>query len=306
MEHPQAKKTLVVIVGPTGSGKTDLAIEVARHFGTEILSTDSRQFYKGMPIGTAQPSAEQFAAVKHHFIADRLPEQELSAGGYEREALERLGDIFEHHDVVVAVGGSGLYIDALCYGFDELPSDTAHIRAELMQRLESEGLEALVEELRARDEAYWQVVDRCNPARVIRALEVCIASGRPYSEQRTATRRSRPFRMVKIGLLWPREELYDRINRRVDIMVGDGLEDEARSVSHLRYLSSLQTVGYREFFDHIDGKITREEAIDLVKRNSRRYAKRQMTWFRRDESIHWIDRCNAQEAIEVVEGALSE
>lgn len=306
MEHPQAKKTLVVIVGPTGSGKTDLAIEVARHFGAEILSTDSRQFYKGMPIGTAQPSAEQLAAVKHHFIADRLPEQELSAGGYEREALERLGDIFEHHNVVVAVGGSGLYIDALCYGFDELPSDTAHIRAELMQRLESEGLEVLVEELRARDEAYWQVVDRCNPARVIRALEVCIASGRPYSEQRTATRRSRPFRTVKIGLLWPREELYDRINRRVDIMVGDGLEDEARSVSHLRHLSSLQTVGYREFFDHFDGKISRQEAIDLVKRNSRRYAKRQMTWFRRDESIHWIDRCNAQEAIEVIEGALSE
>lgn len=306
MEHPQAEKTLVVIVGPTGSGKTDLAIEVARHFGTEILSTDSRQFYKGMPIGTAQPSAEQLAAVNHHFIADRLPEQELSAGGYEREALERLGDLFEHHNVVVAVGGSGLYIDALCYGFDELPSDTAHIRAELMQRLGSEGLEALVEELRARDEAYWQVVDRCNPARVIRALEVCIASGRPYSEQRTAIRRSRPFRTVKIGLLWPREELYDRINRRVDIMVGDGLEDEARSVSHLRHLSSLQTVGYREFFDHFDGKITREEAIDLVKRNSRRYAKRQMTWFRRDESIHWIDRCNAQEAIEVVERALSE
>ena len=306
MEHPQAEKTLVVIVGPTGSGKTDLAIEVARHFGTEILSTDSRQFYKGMPIGTAQPSAEQLATVRHHFIADRLPEQELSAGGYEREALERLGELFEHHDVVVTVGGSGLYIDALCYGFDKLPSDTAHIRAELMQRLDSEGLDTLVEELRSRDEAYWQVVDRCNPARVIRALEVCIASGRPYSEQRTATRRSRPFRTVKIGLTWPREELYDRINRRVDIMVGEGLEEEARSVSHLRHLSSLQTVGYREFFDHFDGKITRQEAIDLVKRNSRRYAKRQMTWFRRDESIHWIDRCNAQQAIEVVKEFLAE
>lgn len=306
MEHPQAEKTLVVIVGPTGSGKTDLAIEVARHFGTEILSTDSRQFYKGMPIGTAQPSAEQLSAVKHHFIADRLPEQDLSAGGYEREAIERVGELFERHDVVIAVGGSGLYIDALCYGFDELPSDTAHIRAELMQRLDSEGLDALVEELRARDEAYWQVVDRHNPARVIRALEVCIASGRPYSEQRTATRRSRPFRTVKIGLLWPREELYDRINRRVDIMVGEGLEEEARSVSHLRHLSSLQTVGYREFFDHFDGKITREEAIDLVKRNSRRYAKRQMTWFRRDESIHWVDCCNAQQAIEVVKEFLAE
>lgn len=282
--HPR----LIVVLGPTGSGKTDLAVALARRYNTEIISTDSRQFYRGMPIGTAQPSAEQLAAVPHHFIADRLPEQELSAGAYEREALERLEELFKRHDVVVAVGGSGLYIDALCEGFDELPCDTAEIRARLMERLANEGLESLVEELRERDEAYWQMVDRRNPARIVRALEVCIASGKPYSEQRTATRRERPFEIVKMGILWEREELYERINRRVDMMIEEGLEAEASGVYHLRHLSSLQTVGYREMFDYFDGKCTFEEAVELIKRNTRRYAKRQMTWFRRDTSILWV------------------
>lgn len=294
---------LVVVVGPTGSGKTDLAVALARHFGTEIISTDSRQFYKGMAIGTAQPSAEELSAAPHHFIADRLPEEELSAGAYEREALERLEDIFGRHDIAIAVGGSGLYIDALCEGFDELPCDTAQIRAELTEQLQREGLESLVEELRERDEAYWEVVDRKNPARIVRALEVCIASGAPYSTLRTATKRERPFDILKIGTEWPREELYKRINRRVDIMMEAGLEAEARGVYHLRHLSSLQTVGYRELFDHFDGQISLEEAVEMIKRNSRRYAKRQMTWFRRDERIHWVERNNAPEAIEVVEQA---
>lgn len=295
---------LVVVVGPTGSGKTGLAVALARHFGCEIISTDSRQFYKGMAIGTAQPSAEELTAAPHHFIADRLPEEELSAGGYEREALERLEEVFARHDIAVAVGGSGLYIDALCEGFDQLPCDTAAIRSELTERLNTEGLESLVEELRVRDEEYWRVVDRKNPARIVRALEVCIASNKPYSQQRTATKRERPFDILKLGLNWPREELYDRINRRVDIMVEEGLETEARGVYHLRHLSSLQTVGYRELFDHFDGKCSREEAIELIKRNSRRYAKRQMTWFRRDESIHWVERNNATEAIDIVERRL--
>lgn len=286
--NTKQRPLLIVVLGPTGSGKTDLAVTLARQYNTEIISTDSRQFYRGMPIGTAQPSAEQLALVPHHFIADRLPEEELSAGAYEREALERLEELFGRHDVVVAVGGSGLYIDALCEGFDELPCDTAEIRATLMERLTNEGLESLVEELRERDEAYWAVVDRCNPARIVRALEVCIASGKPYSEQRTSTRRERPFDIMKIGILWHREELYERINRRVDMMIEEGLEAEARSVYHLRHLSSLQTVGYREFFDYFDGKCSFEEAVELIKRNSRRYAKRQMTWFRRDDSIHWI------------------
>ena len=291
---------LVVVLGPTGSGKTDLAVAIAHHFSTEIISTDSRQFYKGMPIGTAQPTAEQLAIVPHHFIADRLPEEELSAGGYEREALERLEELFARHNVVVAVGGSGLYIDALCEGFDDLPSDTREVREELMRRLSEEGLEALVEELRARDEAYWAVVDRKNPARIVRALEVCIASGLPYSTQRTAQKRERPFDVVKLGVLWDREELYDRINRRVDMMVANGLEEEARSVFHLRHLSSLQTVGYREFFDYFDGTISQEGAIELVKRNSRRYAKRQMTWFRRDTSTYWLAPNDTAGAIDII------
>ena len=295
------KKTLVVVLGPTGSGKTDLAVALAQHFHTEIISTDSRQFYKGMAIGTAQPSADQLAAIPHHFIADRTPEQELSAGAYEREALARLEQLFTQYDVVVAVGGSGLYIDALCEGFDELPSDTAHIRTELMQRLASEGLESLCLQLAELDPAYYQVVDRHNPARIVRALEVCLASGRPYSEQRTATKRTRPFNILRIGIEWPREELYERINRRVDMMIEDGLEAEARSVYHLRHLSSLQTVGYREMFDYFDGTISRDEAIELIKRNSRRYAKRQMTWFRRTPDIEWIMKKDVEKAKKIVE-----
>lgn len=295
------KPLLVVVVGPTGSGKTDLAVALARHFHTEIISTDSRQFYIGMPIGTAQPTAEELAAVPHHFIADRQPEAELSAGGYEREALERLDGLFERHPLVVAVGGSGLYIDALCCGFDELPSNTAEVRASLMERLESEGLDALCRELQQRDPDYYDVVDRKNPARVVRALEVCIASGLPYSAQRTATKRPRPFDVVKIGIDWPREQLYDRINRRVDLMMEAGLEAEARGVYHLRHLSSLQTVGYRELFDYFDGTISLDEAVELIKRNSRRYAKRQMTWFRRDEHIHWLSPGDIDGAIGIVE-----
>ena len=192
-----------------------------------------------MPIGTAQPDAEQLAAAKHHFIADRTPSDDLSAGEYEKEALARLDEIFSRHDWAVAVGGSGLYIDALCEGFDELPCNTAEIRAELNEQLQTSGLESLVEELRLLDPAYWEVVDRKNPARIVRALEVCKASGKPYSAQRTATRRERPFDVVKIGIDWPREELYDRINRRVDLMMEAGLEAEARGVYHLRHLLSL-------------------------------------------------------------------
>ncbi len=254
-----------------------------------------------MAIGTAQPTPEELAAAPHHLIADRLPEEELSAGGYERVALARLEEIFSRNSIAIAVGGSGLYIDALTDGFDELPCDTAEIRAELMGRLASEGLESLCEELRERDPDYWEIVDRKNPARVVRALEVCIASGLPYSSQRTATRRERPFDVVKIGIDWPREELYDRINRRVDQMIAEGLEQEARALYHLRHLSSLQTVGYRELFDHFDGTTSREEAIELIKRNSRRYAKRQMTWFRRDPHTHWLAPGDLPTAIDIIE-----
>ncbi len=281
-------KTLVVIVGPTGCGKTDLSIRLAQHLAAPIISTDSRQVYRGMPIGTAQPTAEQLAAVEHHFIASRDVTDELNCGAYEVEALATLEHLFTKHDYVVAVGGSGLYVKALCEGMDDLPQADDQLRARLTQRLADEGVAALAEELRRLDPVYWEIVDRNNPARVMRALEVCLQTGRPYSEQRTGQKRRRPFRIIKIGVDMPREQLYERIDRRVDMMMAEGLEQEARAMYPYRALSSLQTVGYRELFEWFDGKISRDEAIGLIKRNSRRYAKRQLTWFRRDGEVRWF------------------
>ncbi len=287
-------KHLIVIVGPTGSGKSDLAIEIAERYSAPIISTDSRQFYRGIPIGTAQPDAEQLQRVEHHFIASHDLKQEFNCGAYETEALAKLAELYRKHDIVVAVGGSGLYIKALCEGMDSLPEAEPELREELARRLRSEGLESLCEELRERDPAYYEEVDRNNPARVLRALEVCISTGLPYSSMRTGEKRQRPFNIIKLGIDMEREILYDRINRRVDIMMQMGLEQEARAVYYLRRLNSLQTVGYREMFDYFDGTISRDEAVELIKRNSRRYAKRQMTWFRRDEEIKWVDTTNKQ------------
>ena len=280
--------TLIVIVGPTGSGKTSLAVTLARHYSAPIISTDSRQFYRGLPIGTAQPTAEELSLAEHHFIADREVDDDFNSGRYEQEALARLDELFKRHDVVVAVGGSGLYIQALCEGMDNLPEANEELRQSLKQRLESEGIEPLFEELRRLDPAYAEVVDRHNPARIMRALEVCITSGKPYSHQRKGERQQRPFRIVKIGTDLPRDVLYERINLRVDMMISEGLEAEARAMLPKRELNSLQTVGYREMFDYFDGRCSLDEAIELIKRNSRRYAKRQMTWFRRDAEIAWF------------------
>ena len=287
-------KYLIVIVGPTGSGKSDLAIEIAERYSAPIISTDSRQFYRGIPIGTAQPDEEQLRRVEHHFIASHDLEQEFNCGAYETEALAKLEELYLKHDVVVAVGGSGLYIKALCEGMDALPEAEPELRESLAKRLQTEGLESLCEELRQRDPAYYEEVDRNNPARVLRALEVCISTGLPYSSMRTGEKRQRPFNIIKLGIDMERERLYERINQRVDVMMQMGLEQEARAVYHLRELNSLQTVGYREMFDYFDGTISRDEAIELIKRNSRRYAKRQMTWFRRDEEIKWVDTANKQ------------
>jgi tRNA dimethylallyltransferase len=254
-----------------------------------------------MAIGTAQPTVDELAAATHYFIADREVEDDFNCGRYEVEALELLEKLFAENDYVVAVGGSGLYIQALCDGMDNLPEADETIRESLKLRLENEGLAPLVDELRERDPAYAGEVDLCNPARVMRALEVCITTGRPYSEQRSGDRAERPFNIVKIGTDMPRDELYDRINRRVDMMVADGLVEEAHAMYPKRHLNALQTVGYREIFDHLDGKCSLEEAIELIKRNSRRYAKRQMTWFRRDERVGWFSPKDTNKIIEYID-----
>lgn len=288
MTMSSKQPTLIVIVGPTGSGKTALAVTLARHYSAPIISTDSRQFYRGLPIGTAQPTAEELSLAEHHFIADREVDDDFNSGRYEHEALARLDELFKCHDVVVAVGGSGLYIQALCEGMDNLPEANEELRQSLRCRLENEGVESLFEELRRLDPDYAEIVDRHNPARIMRALEVCITSGRPYSEQRKGEKQTRPFSIIKIGTDLPRDILYERINLRVDMMVRDGLEAEARAMLPKRHLNSLQTVGYREMFDYFDGNCSLNEAIELIKRNSRRYAKRQLTWFRRDVEIAWF------------------
>lgn len=298
MAMMSGKKRLVVIVGATGSGKTDLSVAVAEHFGTPIISTDSRQFYRGMAIGTAQPSPEQMERVEHHLVNCLDVSEDFNCGAYERVALERLAELFDRHDMVVAVGGSGLYIKALCEGMDDLPDAEPALREELLHRLETEGLESLVEQLRELDECYYNEVDRCNPQRVLRAVEVCLTTGQPYSSLRKGGTKKRDFEIVKIGIDYPRAELYDRINRRVDMMITAGLEAEAKNMYPLRHLNALQTVGFSELFAYFDGEIEREEAIELIKRNSRRYAKRQMTWFRRDGDIEWFEKPTPEDVIE--------
>ena len=298
------RPTLIVIVGPTGSGKTSLSIEIARHYRAPIISTDSRQVYRGMAIGTAQPTAEELAAAEHHFIADREIFDDFNCGRYEQEALARLEELFREHNVVVAVGGSGLYIQALCDGLDALPEADDELRSELKHRLESEGIESLVDQLRELDPKYVAEVDVYNPQRIVRALEVCLIAGKPYSELRSGEVSKRNFDIIKIGTEMDREVLYDRINRRVNMMLDEGLLKEVERLLPHRHLNALQTVGYREFFDYFDGKCSLEESVELLKRNSRRYAKRQMTWFRRDESIAWFAPDKVEEIIKYIDGKI--
>lgn len=280
--------SLVVIVGPTCSGKTDASIALAQRLAAPILSADSRQVFRGMAIGTAQPTTEQLAAAEHHFIADRDISDDYNAGRFEAEALGLLASIFRDREYAIAVGGSGLYVDALCHGLDDLPKAEPTLRHTLEERLRQEGIASLAEELHRLDPVYHASADLHNPARVLRAVEVCLQTGKPYSALRSGHRADRPFRIIKIGIEMPREELYDRINRRVDAMMDAGLESEARRLYSMRNCNALMTVGYREMFAFFDGDISREKAVELIKRNTRHYAKRQITWFSKNKDIKWF------------------
>jgi tRNA dimethylallyltransferase len=280
-----AQKHLIVLGGPTASGKTAWAIRLALHFGTEIVSADSRQFYREMQIGTAKPGEEALQQVPHHFIDNLSIRDPYSVGDFEREALQLLDKLFERHDIVVLTGGSGLYIKALCEGLDNFPEVSPAVRKSVEDFFEAEGLEALQKEVRRIDPTYFAEVDIQNPARLMRALAVWRASGRPFSHFRRREGAARPFTPIYLQLHRPRAELYERINRRVDAMIEQGLVEEAGQLYPQRELTVLQTVGYREWFDYFDGRYPYEEAVRLIKRNTRRYAKRQLTWMRRDG--HW-------------------
>ena len=285
----QCSKTLLLILGPTGVGKTELSLRVAEHYGCPILNCDSRQIYRSIPIGTAAPTEEEQARVKHYFVATRDLDQDYNAGQYERDAIALMEELFRTCDTLVMTGGSMLYADAVCNGLDDLPAVPETIRRQVKQAYETQGLAWLQSEVQRLDPDYWNEVDQQNPARLTHCVELCLTTGKPYSSLRTATTKIRPFRILKIGLERPREELYDRINRRVEQMIADGLVEEARKVYHLRHLNSLQTVGYRELFACFDGEYDLARAIELIQQNTRHYAKRQMTWFRRDKTIHWLN-----------------
>ena len=278
-------KELIVICGPTASGKTGLAIQLANQLHTEIISADSRQLYREMAIGTAKPSEEELARAHHHFIHSHSVSEPYSAGDFEEDVLRLLSQLFQKHEQVILVGGSGLYIQAVCEGFDDLPKSDPVIRKKLKDRLRKEGLEQLFSELKEKDPDYARQVNPNNSQRVIRALEVIAISGQTFSSFRQENQSKRRFTCRKYLIDWDRQLLYERINQRVDQMLEDGLEEEAKQLYPLRHLNALQTVGYNEFFDYFDGKISKKEAIRLIKRNTRRYAKRQLTWFRRDEDI---------------------
>lgn len=287
------RPTLVVIGGPTASGKTAAAVDLAQHLGTEVINADSRQFYGAMRIGTARPAPEDLRGVPHHFLGHLDLTHGWSAGAFARAAEPVLSALLHRHGCAILTGGSGLYIDALLFGLDDMPPTDVTLREHLVRRAATQGLPTLVAELRQRDPSGWALIDRANPQRVIRALEVCITTGRPYSEQRTSPTERTDVRIVRIAMDLPRTELYARIDARVDRMMAEGLEQEAHALLPFRGLNALRTVGYTELFDHFDGRTTLEEATALIKQHTRNYAKRQLTWLRRGASwlrIHPTDR----------------
>ncbi|MEM9671256.1 MAG: tRNA (adenosine(37)-N6)-dimethylallyltransferase MiaA [Cyclobacteriaceae bacterium] len=284
-----AQPVLLVVVGPTAVGKTEICIRLAQHYGTEIISTDSRQFYREMTIGTAKPTEQELSQVHHHLVDSLSVTQPYDVKQFEQDALQILDNLYKKYPLVIATGGSGLYVKTLCEGIDAMPDITPEARYYWSNYLDSEGLDSLLETLKQVDPDYYQEVDRNNYRRVLRALEVYHSTGRPYSEFRQRKSSPRPFKVIKIGITRERALLYQRIDQRVDLMIAAGLEAEACSLLPYRQQNALHTVGYQEWFPHFDGGYDRDEAIRLIKRNSRRYAKRQWTWFRKDPTVTWFD-----------------
>lgn len=282
------KKTLLVLAGPTAVGKTRCGIEIARHFNTEIISADSRQIYRECFIGTAVPSPEELALVKHHFIQVVSVREPYNASMFEFQVLEKLEELFEKHDLLLMVGGSGLYIDAVCHGIDDLPSVDPDLRKHLQGRFEREGLELLTKELKELDPITYGQVDLKNHMRVLKALEISKQTGKPYSSFLSAEKKKRPFQTLKMALDMERGLLYDRINKRVELMMEAGLLEEVKQLEHLREYTAMKTVGYRELFTHMDGELSLDEAVDLIQRNTRKFARKQLTWFRKENRYQWF------------------
>ena len=293
-------KTLVVILGPTGVGKTDTCIRVAKHFNVPIINADSRQIFQEIPIGTAAPTQVQQQEIKHYFVGNHHLDDYYSASMYEQDVLSLLEKLFTSQDIALMSGGSMMYIDAVCNGIDDIPTVDEQTRQWMKQRLHDEGLPALVEELRQLDPIHYEFVDKNNPRRVVHALEICHMTGKTYTSFRTNKIKERPFQIIKIGLNLPREELYQRINQRVLNMIQEGWVEEVLKVYPKRELNSLHTVGYRELFDYLDGLYTLDEAIEKIQSNTRRYMRKQLTWFKRDQKIRWFSPNNIEEIINYI------
>jgi tRNA dimethylallyltransferase len=298
-------KTLIVVTGPTAVGKTALCLDIARHYGIPIINADSRQIYRDMKIGTAAPTEEQLRQVRHYFVGTLGLSDYYSASMYEQEALSVIQNQLEANGCALMSGGSMMYIDAVCNGIDDIPTVDENTRTWMKQRLIDEGLPALVQELKELDPEHYEIVDKQNPRRVVHALEICHMTGKTYTSFRTNEKKQRPFNILKIGLNREREELYERINRRVDEMMASGMLDEAKRLFHLRHLNALNTVGYKELFCYLDGTWTLEEAVERIKGNTRRYMRKQLTWFKRDADIHWFHPDQQDEIIALIQQTLS-
>ena len=296
--------SLVILLGPTGVGKTELSLRIAEHFGSPIISSDSRQLYKDLPIGTAAPTPEQMARVKHYMVGTLDLTDYYSASNFEEDVISLLNTLHQTTPTVVMTGGSMMYIDAVCKGIDDIPTVTPEIREAIYTQFECEGLEPILAELKEADPIHYDEVDRMNYKRVIHAVEICRMTGKPYSSFRTNIKKERPFKIIKIGLTRNRDELCDRSNRRVDQMMADGLLEEARKVYPYRHLNSLNTVGYKELFNYFDGEWSLDFAVEKIRRNSRVYARKQMTWFKRDEEIEWFHPEDETEILNSIEKKL--